>query len=206
LAKADVLGRICNDQAELLERLEYFKELCIENECFTQAKQFHNAHSRFKFFQSDNEFPQTIFDDTQFQVILMSGVAGSGKDTHAAKLCLPIISLDAIRQKLKIKPDDKDGQGKVIQEAYGQAKIFAAQKRSFVWNSTNLTQELRSKLVNLLAPYNPFFKVVYIETSRQNVAKYRSEAIPKSVIDKMYRNLDMPLPIEAHEVEYVRWG
>jgi putative nucleotidyltransferase with HDIG domain len=205
LSKADVLGRICNDQAELLERLEYFKELCIENECFTAVKQFHNAHSKFKFFQNDDAYPPTIFDDTQFQAILMSGIPGSGKDTHAAKLGLPIVSLDNIRQQLKIKPDDKDGQGKVIQEAYAQAKAMAAKKQSFIWNSTNLTQELRSKLINLLVPYNPFFKIVYIETSRKNVLKNRSAEIPNSVIEKMYRNLDMPLQIEAHEIEYIKW-
>lgn len=205
LSKADVLGRISNDQSGLLERLEYFKELCLENECFTQVKPFHNAHSRFKFFQNNDKFPQTIFDDTQFQVVLMSGIAGSGKDTHATTLGLPIVSLDDIRQKLKIKPDDKDGQGKVIQEAYAQAKAFAAKKQSFVWNSTNLTQELRSKLINLLVPYNPFFKIVYIETSRQNVTKHRQADIPKIVLEKMYRNLDLPLPTEAHHIEYIRW-
>jgi predicted kinase len=135
----------------------------------------------------------------------MSGIAGSGKDTHATTLGLPIVSLDDIRQKLKIKPDDKDGQGKVIQEAYAQAKAFAAKKQSFVWNSTNLTQELRSKLINLLVPYNPFFKIVYIETSRQNVTKHRQADIPKIVLEKMYRNLDLPLPTEAHHIEYIRW-
>ncbi len=205
LAKADVLGRICNDQAELLDRLEYFKELCIENQCFTKEKDFHNVHSQFKFFQNNDEFPQTIFDDTQFQVVLMSGIAGSGKDTYAEKLDLPIVSLDNIRQKLKIKPDDKDGQGKVIQEAYAQAKVFAAKKQSFVWNSTNLTQELRSKLVGLLAPYNPFFKIIYLETSRKNVLKNRNTDIPTSVLEKMYRNLDMPLHTEVHKLEYIKW-
>jgi hypothetical protein len=132
LAKADVLGRICNDQAELLERLSYFKELCIENQCFTNEKIFLNEHSRFKFFQNQDEFPQHIFDDTKFKVILLSGIAGSGKDTYAAQLDLPIVSLDDIRQKMKIKPDDKDGQGKVIQEAYLQAKQYAAKKQNCV--------------------------------------------------------------------------
>jgi predicted kinase len=68
-----------------------------------------------------------------------------------------------------------------------------------------LTQELRSKLINLLAPYNPSFKILYIETSRQNIAKHREEDIPKAVMDKMYRLLDIPLPTEAHEVEYFKW-
>lgn len=205
LAKADVLGRICSDQAALLERLEYFKELCIENQCFMTYRMFHNAHSKFKFFQNDEYYPPSLYDDTQFEVILMSGIPGSGKDTQAAKLGLPIVSLDEIRQKMRIKPDDKDGQGKVIQEAYMQAKTFAAQKQSFVWNSTNLTKELRSKLINLLTPYNPFFKIIYLETSRKNVFKNRNSEIPTTILEKMYRNLDMPLKEEAHEVEWMRW-
>jgi putative nucleotidyltransferase with HDIG domain len=205
LAKADVLGRICADQAELLDRLEYFKELCLENECFTSEKVFLNAHAQFKFFQKEDDYPSPIFDNTCFQITLLSGIAGSGKDTYTAKLGLPVISLDSIRETLKIKPDDKDGQGKVIQAAYLQAKTLAGKKQSFVWNSTNLTKELRDKLVDLLAPYNPFFKIVYIETSRQNVAKHRQETIPQKVLEKMYRSLDLPLRTEAHEVIYQRW-
>jgi predicted kinase len=204
LSKADVLGRICNDQAQLLDRLEYFKELCFENECFITEKQFHNQHSRFKYFQQDAVYPSTIFDNTDFQVIMLSGIAGSGKDTLAAKLNLPVVSLDDIRQRLKVKPDDKNGQGKVIQEAYLLAKTYAAKKQSFIWNSTNLTHELRTKLVNLLAVYNPYFKIIYIETSRQNVAKHRQESIPKTVLNKMYHILDMPQLTEVHEVEYIR--
>jgi predicted kinase len=205
LAKADVLGRICADQAELLERLEYFKELCLENECFTSEKVFSNAHAQFKFFQKNEDYPSPIFDNTRFQITLLSGIAGSGKDTYTAKLGLPVISLDTIREALKIKPDDKDGQGKVIQAAYLQAKTFAGKKQSFVWNSTNLTKEFRDKLVDLLAPYNPFFKIVYLETSRQNVMKHRHESIPQKVLEKMYRSLDLPLRTEAHEVIYLRW-
>ena len=204
LSKADVLGRICNDQAELLERLEFFKELCLENQCFTQVKVFFNEHSKFKYFQNDDVYPQHIFDDTKFEIVMLSGIAGSGKDTYCASFNLPTVSLDDIRTKLKIKPDDKSGQGKVIQEAYAQAKMYAGKKQSFVWNSTNLTQELRSKLINLLTPYNSKFKIIYIETSRKEVMKHRSESIPKSVLEKMYRILDMPLSEEAHEVLYIR--
>jgi putative nucleotidyltransferase with HDIG domain len=205
LSKADVLGRICADQAILLEKLEFFKELCLENQCFTSEKVFFNNHSKFKYFQNDEKYPQHIFDDTKFEVTILSGIPGSGKDTRAAKIGLPIVSLDEIRQKLKIKPDDKNGQGKVIQEAFAQAKFLAAKKQSFVWNSTNLTQEMRSKLVNLLAPYNPTFKIIYIETSKKNVQKNRHADIPNAVLEKMYRNLEVPLSEEAHEVLFEKW-
>jgi putative nucleotidyltransferase with HDIG domain len=205
LSTADVLGRICTDQADLLDKLEYFKELCIENECFSGEKVFHNAHSQFKFFLKNEVYPPILFDDSLFTMVLLSGIAGSGKDTYSYKLNLPIVSLDAIRQQLKIKPNDKSGQSKVIQEAYLQAKTHAGKRQSFVWNSTNITEEVRSKLINLIAPYNPYVKIVYIETSRENVYKSRHETIPAIVLEKMYRILEVPTRNEAHEVEYIRW-
>jgi len=61
-------------------------------------KAFHNSHSRFKFFQTQAEFPAEIYDDTQFEVVIMSGIAGSGKDTYVRKLDLPVVSLDDLRQ------------------------------------------------------------------------------------------------------------
>ena len=204
LSKADVLGRICSDADDLLERLEYFKELSIENKCFTQMKGFNNSHSRFQFFAKNSEFPAQLFDDTEFEIILLSGIPGSGKDTAAAQIDLPMISLDDLRREMKVKQDDKVGQAHVIQAAYAQAKIYAAKKQSFVWNSTNLTKDLRAKLITILSVYNPKFRIIYVETSRKNVQHRREADIPKSVLEKMYRLLEMPQLTEAHEVEYRR--
>ncbi|MBK8426739.1 MAG: HD domain-containing protein [Lewinellaceae bacterium] len=114
LAKADVLGRICDTQSELMYRLELYRELCLENDCFFQAREWHNAHSRFRYFWSDETYPTEIFDDTTHEIVMLCGIAGSGKDTAYQKhyAHLPVVSLDQIRQELKIKPDDKNGQGK----------------------------------------------------------------------------------------------
>ena len=40
LAEADVRGRYCNDQAQLLERIEFFQEFAQENHCFNQPAPF----------------------------------------------------------------------------------------------------------------------------------------------------------------------
>jgi predicted kinase len=204
LAKADVLGRICQDQAELLYRLEMYRELCLENDCFYAERPWHNEHSRFRYFWSDETWPVEIFDDTTYEVIILSGIAGSGKDTFYQKhyAHLPLVSLDDIRKELKIKPDDRDGQGKVANLAYDRAKEYCRKRQSFVWNSTNLTADLRAKLIGTLRVYNPYFKLIYLETSQKAIFERRRADIKMSVLERMIQQLDIPLFGEAHSVEY----
>jgi predicted kinase len=204
LAKADVLGRISVGQREYLDRLEYFKELCIENECFTSPKQFYNAHSQFRFFQTDAPYAAEIYDDTAFEITILSGLPGSGKDTYASSLDLPVISLDALRKTLKIKPDDRDGQGLVAQEAYQMAKMYARKKQSFIWNSTNLTKMMRDKIINTLSVYNPRFRLIYVESSLEKMMEHRGATIPVARLREMVRRLELPLPEEVHSIEYRR--
>lgn len=204
LAKADVLGRICDDQNELLERVEYFKEFCIENNCYEKAYPFYNEHSRFRYFFTNAKYPAELYDDTKLNIILMSGIAGSGKDTFLKNNKWPVVSLDKIRTELKVAHGDKKGHGQVIQRAYELAKKYAATRQSFIWNSTNLTVDMRSKLINKLAVYNPYFKIVYVETSLENIYARRREEIPLHKLNKMLRILDMPLNSEVHEVEYLK--
>ncbi|MFC7441489.1 HD domain-containing protein [Laceyella putida] len=45
LAEADVRGRICPDQPELLERIEIFRQYATELKCYTQPLPFANAHT-----------------------------------------------------------------------------------------------------------------------------------------------------------------
>jgi len=205
LAKADVLGRICDTQSELMYRLELYRELCLENDCFYTEREWHNAHSRFRYFWSDETYPTEIFDDTTHEIVMLCGIAGSGKDTAYQKYYahLPVVSLDQIRQELKIKPDDKNGQGKVAQLAYERAREFCRRKQSFVWNSTNLTAEMRSRLIGTLRVYDPRFTIVYVEVSQNDVFQRRKADIKVSVLERMVRQLEIPLAGEAHEIRFI---
>lgn len=207
LAKADAKGRICEDKDDLLLRIELFKEFCLENECFEHEKFFYNEHSRFHFFQKEDAiYPPELFDNTAFEVIILVGIAGSGKDTLYQKKYahLPCVSLDNIRLTHKIKATDRDGQGKVAQIAYETAKEFCRRKQSFVWNSTNLTKELRSRIIRTLGVYNPRFEIVYQETTLENIFSRRKNDIPKSVLERMIWQLDIPLLTEADAVSWQR--
>lgn len=208
LAKADVLGRICVDQAELLERIDFFEAYCREQECWGTTKAFPNERAMFHYFHKDGASPAyEPYDDSSCEVVLLSGLPGMGKDhyirTHYPKL--PVISLDAIRQKHKLDPRDRSANGFVAQEAKEQARIYLRAGQGFLWNATNITRQMRSQLIELFATYKARVRLIYIERSyavwlKQNAA--REEALPQSVLFKMLQKLEIPAPTEATTVIY----
>jgi predicted kinase len=206
LAKADVRGRIGTSKDDLMYRLELYRELCADNGCLRQNRLPEGAHSRFRYFWSDDTYPAEVFDDTRFEVVVMAGIAGSGKDTWGKKHCaqLPVVSLDAIRSELRIRPDDRNAQGKVAQLAYERAREYCRRQQSFVWNSTNLSSELRARLIRTLAVYKPRFRIVYLETAQDRLLERRRADIRRSVLERMIGQLDMPVPGEAHEIQLIR--
>lgn len=145
-----------------------------------------------------------LYDDTKFTVELLSGIAGSGKDFYLKNNRLPVVSLDDLRREMGVRHGDSLGQGHVIQRAQELAKRYAAARQSFVWNATNLTTDMRSKIINMLSVYNPYFKITYLESSIGNIFARRKEDIPRAALGKMIRVLDMPLATEGHEVGWVR--
>lgn len=206
LAKADVLGRQTSSTNELLYRLDLYRELCFENECFYVERPWHNEHSRFRYFWSEETWPVEVYDDTQFEIVIMCGIAGSGKDTwiEENRTGWPVISLDQIREELMIEPGDRFGQGKVAQTAYERAKVFCRQHQSFIWNSTNLTSDLRARLVQTLRVYQPRFTIIYLETDKETIFARRRNDIKNVVLERMWRILEMPQQGEAHRLYYHR--
>ena len=209
LAKADVLGRVCQDQADLLYRIELFIELCKENKCFGMARKFSDNFSKLFYFEKEESFPDyQAFNDSNFEVILMSAIPGTGKDTYINKHLkdLPMVSLDDYRRKWNIKPTDKSGTGKVVQAAKEEAKTYMRKQQSFVWNATNLTRELRKVLVQFFRTYNATVKIVYLEVPYKRLLSQnrdRAYAVPEHVIERMIRKLEVPAQWEAHHVEYL---
>jgi predicted kinase len=92
----------------------------------------------------------------------------------------------------------------VIQKAYEMGKEYSAAKQSFVWNAMNLTADLRMKLIRKFYAYRPKYKIVYIETSMENILERRKTDIPAKHLWNMQHSLEMPMITEAHEVVYYR--
>ncbi len=208
-AKADVLGRICKDQSELLYRIELFKELCIENDCWGKPKVFHSDLAKFEYFKKEDKQPNyQPFDDYKSEVIMLSGLPGVGKDTYLQKYLkdYKVVSLDEIRRELKISPTDSKGNGKVVQLAKEQAKKYLRTETPFVWNATNITRQMREQLIDLFTAYKAKTTLVYLEvpfTEQNKQNQSRESIVPPMTVRKMISKLEIPQIWEANEVIYV---
>ena len=208
LARADALGRICNDQADLLYRIDLFEALCQEHDCWGTPKAFQTPNARFQYFHKHGSSPDFVpFDAFGASVVMLCGLPGAGKDTYVQQHYpdWPVINLDQIRRENKIAPTDKSGNGTVIQLAKEQAKVYLRKKRHFVWNATNITRQMRVQLVDLFITYKAYVKMVYVEVPycklhMQN--KSREAAVPYRAVDKLVAKLEVPALWEAHEVVY----
>lgn len=204
LAEADVRGRICSDQQELLERVALFREFCQEQACYTAPRAFASEHSRFIYLQSERGDPDyTAYDDTRCEVVVMSGLPGAGKDTWVRTHLpdWPVISLDSVRRELGISPEDD--QGRVVQEARERARELLRQQRSFVWNATNITRVMRRRVIELALAYHARTRIVYVETPFAEILKRnsaRQASVPETIIYRLLDRLEMPDVSEAYHV------
>lgn len=208
LAKADVLGRTCVDKNELLDRVEFFKAYCIEQNCWGECISSANNQAMFHYFNHENSSVDYVpFNDLGTEVVMLSGLPGMGKDHFIRRHYkdYPVISLDDIRRKHKLSPLDKSATGWVVQQAKEQARQYLRTQQPFVWNATNITKQMRGQLVELFTTYKACVKIIYIETSYQQWMqqnKKREYSLPQTVLNKMLHKLEVPLMWEAHEVIY----
>lgn len=206
LAEADILGRIAPDTPELREQVLLTAALAEENGCLTAPMEFASNVTKRVWFSGRNVHPcQPLYDDTWGEVILMSGLPGTGKDTWIqTHWDGPMISLDEIRRELGVAPTKN--QMPVVQEAWQRAKELLRKKQSFVWNATSLTQTIRAEQINLIEGYGASVRVVYLETDWQtNQARNRNReaAVPEGRLEKMLSILEPPFSWEARSVDWI---
>jgi predicted kinase len=204
-AKADILGRICDDAEECLLKIDLFKELCLENNCWGNPYGFKSNYGRLLFLTRDEMSPDyEPFEDLKFEVTILSGLPGTGKDTYIKKyLDLPVLSLDDIRRQHKIDPRDRKGNGQVIQFAKEQAKVWMRKRESFAFNATNITRDMRGKWISLFMEYGARIKIIYLEVPYRQLLSQnhnRDYKVPVAVVNKMIRRLEIPNFREGHEV------
>ncbi len=208
LSKADILGRIEAAPGSLLDQVELFGDFAMELQLWNGPHTFANPYTRFQFFQKGDLWQNArLYDNTSFDVILLSGLPLSGKDTWIAQNsrtythAIPVISLDDLREKMGIAPS-KDS-GRVAQAALDLARGCLRRKQSFIWNATNIIQETRQKLVRLFAGYGARVHILYLEVPYEELLRRnatRARHIPETVLEEMIRKLEIPAPWEAYEV------
>lgn len=207
LCQADALGRLCRDASDdMHERVLLCQELARESGCDDGPFRFPSPHTQFSYLSGRDIAPEVaLYDDTWGEVLLLSGLPGTGKDTWIRAHCpdLPMVSLDEIRREQRIPPTKN--QSRVLELAREQARELLRRKQPFVWNATNLSPMVRQKQVELFTSYHASTKIVYLETAwdvqiQRNAS--RADEVPRQVLCHMLEELTPP---EAKEAAAVQW-
>lgn len=209
VAEADIRGRICQDLNRVLDNIELFRTFCMEENCYTQARPFASDHTRVIYFASEGHgrVPDVpVYDDTKGEMIVMVGLPGSGKDSYikAHYSDLPVVSLDDLRAEMHIDPTDN--QGTVVQEGRERLKEHLRRGERFVYNATNINRQRRGPALQLALDYKAKTKIVYIESSREQMLaqnRLRAGRVPEAVIARMSERWEVPRLTEAHQVKVV---
>ncbi|MFQ3543437.1 AAA family ATPase [Halobacillus rhizosphaerae] len=146
----------------------------------------------------------------QPKFLMLCGLAGSGKSTFAEALIsatkvedvdveIAYLSSDAIRLEL-FGDESSQENNAVVFEEMRKRTLEAMKKGKFViYDATNISRKKRSHLLRQL-PKNSFKTIVYL-TSNLEIAQsqnlQRERVVPFGAIERMYKNLQIPIYSEG---------
>lgn len=207
LAEADMRGRICEDQAKVLDAIELFRELAREEDCFGRRRAFADAHTAVSYFRGASVHPDyPLFQEPGSQAIVMSGLPASGKNRWVADHHprLPVVSYDDARAELGLRHGKAEGA--VAHHALDKAKALLRAREPFVWNATHLSHQLRMKAIDLCIAYRAQVEVVYLEAPRAELLRrntHRDTSLTNKALLGMLHRWEVPTHTEAHSVRHL---
>ena len=142
------------------------------------------------------------------ELVVLCGPSGSGKSTWIEQHSggSEVLSLDALREQIAGKRDNQSKNGQVQQAAFEKLKEALRQKRSIIWDATNLRLETRGKVISLGLNYGARTRIVAFGTPVELLRsrnRSRQYPIPSSVLEKQIAGYELPFATEAHSVAYV---
>ena len=170
LAAADMRGRFCADQQKVLDDIALFREQAHELDCLDQPYAFPDAATRMAYFRSQGEryADEPVHVEDPFEVILMSGLPASGKNTWVAdRPQIPVVSYDDLREEFGFKPGE--GTGTLVHAATDRMREFLRRRETFIVNATHLSRQMRRRTLDLVSDYGGSVRVVYCEAPRSDL-------------------------------------
>jgi len=206
VAKADMVGRQCEDQAGKLDDIALFGELAAERGCLEQPGATASPHTRVMYargMQLDPDYP--LHQMAGSQVTVLCGLPASGKDTWVDKHAggRAVVSFDDAKEALGLRHGQNDGMA--AHYAVERARGLLRRKEAFIWNATHLSRQMRGKTLTLLFDYHASVQVVYIEAEAKVVFarnSKRDSTLSNKDLERMLYRWEVPVPWEAHEVVY----
>lgn len=175
LGIADAEGRLCDDPEDLRHRHAAFESICRSLGCFDVPFEFPTEAARFSYFRHLTEDPAAAVAAPELDVVLMSGLPGSGKRRWVEENLsgYQLIDVEELRRDLGVTW--RDNQGAVISAARERARSLLAAREPMVWLDMNLSRPLRDQLVKLFADHDARVRLVYLESPASEIERYLQE-------------------------------
>ena len=206
VAHADMRGRICVDQQARLDDIALFEQLAREDGCWEGPRAAASAHTRLMYARGAPLHLDTpLFQPAGSKVTVLSGLPASGKDSWVAYHAkgLEVVSFDDAKAELGLRHGENDGLA--AHRAVDKAKALLRRHEPFVWNATHLSEQMRTKTLDLLYAYDATVRLVYLEVPCAMLFQRnerRDTTLRRKDLERMLHRWEVPLPWEAHEVAY----
>lgn len=213
LELADIRGRITSDKSAALERLEMFKLFCEEYDSYEQLSGLDHTlqcamgdgvaadtrlltrHALIRGKLLDPAQGVACFHaPTSQRVVMMCGLAGSGKSTQARSLAgalnAVIIAPDDFRTR-----DDAKARSDAWRRAIQALKKALGQGKSVIYDACNVRQDYRNNIERVAAAYNVPLGIVPVMTSpgeatRRNRQRSGMAQVPDEVITRQFDSFE----------------
>lgn len=205
LAEADIRGRVCRDQANILSEISLFREQAAELECLDRPYSFSDAQTRVAYFRSHGGRPADypIHVESPFEVIMLSGLPASGKNhwVEAQQMDRPVVSYDDLRAELGVRHGEKTGT--IVHEATDRMRGWLRKRQPFIVNATHLSRQMRQRTIDLVHDYGGYVRIVYCEAPKNELIARnaaRSSSLKNTKLMSMVHRWEVP---GLDEVEWV---
>ena len=125
------------------------------------------------------------------------GLPGSGKSTWAEKTGLTVLSLDELRRRKGLEPDDEN----LLAELNNEAVKLAGRGEDFIYDAPDLKRKNRRQVLTLIG--NKAHKAACLFPVPLDICKERNKRredfVPEKVIDRMMVSFDVPFCLEGFD-------
>lgn len=145
--------------------------------------------------------------------IMMCGIPGSGKSEKAEELAkeydAEIFASDKIRAELTGNENNQLNNEEVFKELHSRIKKSLLQGKNCIYDATNIHYKLRMRFLQYINYIycNKYCVVVatpFKECIKRNIE--RNRVVPEEVIEKMYRNFDIPYWYEGWDNIWIEYS
>ncbi|SET23384.1 HD domain-containing protein [Thorsellia anophelis] len=201
LARADIKGRINEDNPINLKRLKKLQTFIQQSNCYHQPAYFNNSLSRRIFAYTKTGLLSDIdIPNNTLRVTLILKLADkSSIVTQIKSNDINNVIESTSFQNLRQDPNASI----VINSMYTKAEQFIKLNQNFTWIVNDLSKLTRHKIITWLYKFNVHISVIYVEPNKDTLLDIiRLDNIKSELNSLMSLEWDVPKPWESDQIDY----